>query len=494
MEDKIKRIIWAVGLTMLVVILLVPYAKNGFWFDDTLNSQTWGMVNRFDTTLWSFSVRVIRAWLVDYGRFILCWPALYGFFYLARDVMTARLIDIGLLITHIALMVWLLRRLHMQWRAVGIFLLFLFPLFQIRDTEDPIAAFATFSQMLGIALTISLLLLQRWRETGVTGWLLASSLLATVSMMSYEINSVYVPIALLAVYVARRRVVRNAIIVLLPFACFVVASLVLKHGATKIYEGSKFGTVAAIPATYLKQLFAALPGSFYAINGRNEIPITDLFHLAAGSRLAWAIAILWIVLFIAASRSTSSVRDWPRSAVLVVATSLLLVPPALIAMSARYQSYVSWGAGHIMVYYEYFGLAILGATAIDHLISKRVSWLVWVVTIAFFVYAPLNWVMNMHQSSKLDATFREPRDSLVTALHNGLFDGVRDGDIVRIENQPMFINGNLIYQAIRKNVSIPNELAIAGWFENPPRTGAHEFRLVRSDSLGHPWALIPVGQ
>jgi len=416
MEDKIKRIIWAVGLAMLVVIMLVPYAKNGFWFDDTLNSQTWGMVNRFDTTVWSFSVRVIRAWLVDYGRFILCWPALYGFFYLARDVLTARLIDIGLLITHIALTVWLLRRLHMQWRTVGIFLLLLFPLFQIRDTEDPIAAFATFSQMLGITLTISLLLLQRWRETGIAWWLLASSLLATFSMMSYEVNSVYVPIALLAVYFAPGRLVRNSIVVLLPFACFVAASLVLKHSATKIYEGAKFGAVAAIPVTYLKQLFAAVPGSFYAIIGRNEIPITDLLLLTTGSRLAWAIAFLWVVLFIAASRGTSSVREWPRSAVLVVASSLLLVPPALIAMSARYQGYVSWGAGHIMVYYEYFGLAILGATAIDHLIYKRVSWCVWVVAIAFFVYAPLNWVMNMHQSSKLESAFRERRDSLVTAL------------------------------------------------------------------------------
>jgi len=58
----------------------------------------------------------------------------------------------------------------------------------------------------------------------------------------------------------------------------------------------------------------------------------------------------------------------------------------------------------------------------------------------------------------------------------------------------MFINGNLIYQAIRKNVSIPNELAIAGWFENAPRAGAHEFRLVRSDSVGHPWALVHLGQ
>ncbi|WP_321927964.1 hypothetical protein [Paraburkholderia guartelaensis] len=492
MEGKIKRIMWAVGLTMLVVIMLVPYAKNGFWFDDTLNSQTWGMVNRFDTTLWSFSVRVIRAWLVDYGRFILCWPAIYGFFYLVRDVLAVRLIDIGLLITHIALTVWLLRRLHMQWRTVGIFLLLLFPLFQIRDTEDPIAAFATFSQMLAIALTVSLLLLQKWRETGAIGWLLVSSLLATISMMCYEINSIYVPIALLAVYVARRKVVCNAIVVLLPFACFVAASLVLKHGATKIYEGSKFGTVAAIPVTYLKQLFAALPGSFYVMIGRNEIPITDLLRSAAGSGLAWAIAILWAALFIAVSRTTLSVRDWPRSAALVVASSLLLVPPALIAMSAKYQVYLSWGAGHIPVYYEYFGLAILGAIAIDYLISKRVSWFVGLVAIAFIVYASLNWEMNMHQSSRLDAEFREPRDSLVAALHNGLLDGVRDEDIVRIENQPIFINGNLIYQTIRKNVSIPNELAIAGWFENAPRSDAHEFRLVRSDSPGHPWALIPV--
>lgn len=46
---------------------------------------------------------------------------------------------------------------------------------------------------------------------------------------------------------------------------------------------------------------------------------------------------------------------------------LLLVPPVLISISAKYQSDLTWGYAHIPVYYQCFGLAFLLAAAVDQL-------------------------------------------------------------------------------------------------------------------------------
>ncbi|MFA9441081.1 hypothetical protein ACDA63_15710 [Uliginosibacterium sp. sgz301328] len=494
-SERIRVVCWwgvIASSALLLVILMLPYLRNGFWFDDSLNSQTWGAMNRFHENVWWFSGRVAYVWFTEYGRVLLGWPLAYGFYYYIHDALLARCLDVGLLLIHVGVTVVLLRRLGVGQRLVAFFLLLLFPLFQIRNSDDPIAAYITFCHVLGIMLTLALLGLQKWRETDSPGWLIASSLLATLSMLCYELNAIYVPIALAAVWASKRVSPRNLLVILVPFACFVAANLFAKHMATNIYGGSQFGQVSAIPPTYLKQFVAAFPGSFYALDGHNQLSPAALVRLAAGSWLAWAIAVVWAALFLVTSRTTAMQR-WPREAVFGAAL-LLFIPPALIAISAKYQASLSWGAAHIPVYYEYFGLAFIGAALLDRTIPPAARRLGIAVALPLALYASLNWVMNMQQSVRLDAFYRAPRDSLVAALRNGLMNEVRDGDIVHIENLPIFINGNLIYQAIQKNVSVPNETAIAGWFESPPRADAREFRLTRSVGDGNQWAVERVAE
>lgn len=473
---------------VLVSILMLPYAKNGFWADDSLNSQTWGMVNRFHTDAWSFSIRVIHAWITQYGRILLPWPAIYEFFYVVRNVLVVRLIDIALLFAHIGLTVVLLRRAGAHWRTIGFFLLVLVPLFQIRGGDDPIGAYATFSQMLGILLVISLMLLQAWYEKDRTWLLVASSGIAVFSMLCYEINVIFIPIALVAVLRSPRARLKNVLIVLVPFVLFVVAQLICKHMATNSYDGSQIGGINAIPVAYAKQIVGAFPGSFYAFSGHTVVSPKELLVLVWRSGFAWLVAASWIGLLILLIRTERQEATMPTS-ILMGASVFLLVPPALIAISAKYQASLTWGFAHIPVYYEYFGLAVLIAVLLDRLASTRR--MAWVIPLALLsgLYVAANWEMNMHQSAYLDAAYREPRDSFVTSLRDGLFNRVRDGDVIRIENQPIFINGNLIYQAIQKRLTVEDEAAISGWFKAVPRPDARHYRVWRDASDAGKWKI-----
>lgn len=478
------------ALISLLSLLLLPYARNGLWFDDSLNSQTWGMVNRFQVGLWEFSTQVSKVWFTEYGRILLCWPAIYGFFYAIRDARLIRIADVALVIAHIGTVVHLLRRVRVSWQTISVFLMLLVSLFQIRYGDDPIAAYATFCQALGIAMTVALILLTRWQQTGGVRYLIASAVIATLSMLCYELNAIYVPIAVIAITMTTHgKRMRNLAIVLVPFLLFVVVNLYVKHKAQHPYAGSAFGSLGAVPTAYLKQLVATLPGSFYFLRAQPDYPLSQLIHAVVGSKIAWVIIGLSLICCtFFAKRSGQESSNVPRG-LIFAAAAFIFLPPALIAISAKYQTQLAWGDAHLPVYYQYFGLAFLGAAALSKIVRWNVLWTLKIMAPVFAIYVASNWVVNMRQVTHLDAAYAEPRNSLVSSLKSGLLDPVRDGDVVEIVGQPIFINGNLIFQTIGKNISIPNEAAIAGWFESKPRSDANHYRLYRDLASGNTWKL-----
>ncbi len=476
----------------VIAILLFPYATNGLWFDDALNSQTWGMLRRFDTNVWDFSMRVSKAWLFSAGRFLFGWPAIYGFFYAVKEPSLIRLADIAFVVIHLGFVIYLLRQVRISWSTVGVFLLFLVSLFQIRYSDDPIAAYATFCQVLGIAITFALILLVRWHETGSNGYLIASVVVIMCSLLCYELNVIYVPICIAAIVISKHpNRVRNLAIVLVPFALFVASALYLKHVVPRPYPGSTFGTLEAIPGGYIKQLVATLPGSFYFLRARPDYPVSVLITATLGSTVAWMLGALALAAYVLVAKRQGDVPSGVSRGIVATSAAFVLLPPILIAISARYQTHVGWGDAHLPIYYQYFGLAFLGAAASARILrGHRTAALIAMGSI-FAVYVALNWMVNLRQVAYLDAVFAEPRDSLVFALKKGLFDSVRDGDVVEIRNQPIFINGNLIYQTIGKKVSIPDETATLSWFDSRPKPGpsTNHYILFRDPAAANAWRL-----
>ncbi|WP_433739813.1 hypothetical protein [Pseudomonas putida] len=489
-QDSLKKIIFGSIVAILIAIILLPYSKNGFWADDALNSQTWGMINRFDSSVIEFSNIVIQAWFDKYGRILLPWPFIYSFFYILKSELAVRLADMAMFITHVSLTTLLLRRIGVSWRTIGLFILSLLALLQIRDSWDPLAAFAGFSQGVGILLTSSLLMLHKWHKTKSVAWLAASSLIAVLSMTFYETNIVYAPIAIVTILTSNHsRKIRNTAIVFVPLLIFMTVSLYVKQIALTPYAGSEVGSLSAVPETFLKQLFGTLPWSFYLSAGKNEYPPHELFNAASTSTLAWGVMLLWSAIAIIVLRREHTKQPGMLMSIFAAGV-LLLLPPVLISISAKYQSGLTWGHAHIPVYYQCFGLAFLLAAAVDQLARGAMANLAMACVPLVGLGVALNWTMNMHQSAVWDSVLREPRDSLVSAMQNGLFDEVRDGDVVLVEGQPMHINGNLIYQTIEKNFSIPNEAAVSKWFVSPPRADAKVYRLVRNPAANNQWQVV----
>jgi hypothetical protein len=322
--------------------------------------------------------------------------------------------------------------------------------------------------------------------------LIASSAIASLSLTWYEINIVYIPIALFTIASFRRRDWRVGVAVTtIPFLLYLGATVWLKNSSPHEYAGASVGTAALLLPTYCKQLLATFPGTFYGLIGDVSLPVDQLLTYALGNIVAVLASALWMLCFLLTLGMVGvPVPSRQRRVVVFMGLVLLLMPPMFIAISSKYQQELTWGSAHIPVYYQYFGLAILATMSLEKLLSPKAQIAVVAVASVLAVWVGLNWSVNNKQSEKLDIAFREPRDSFVLALKNGILDPVRDGDIVKIENQPLFINGNLIYQVTRKNVSVPGEIAIAGWFVSRPRADARRYSLIREAVPGSPWKLV----
>lgn len=481
-----------VALVSFALLMLAPYARNGLWFDDAINSQAWAIVHRFETSVWQLSWAVSQVWIERAGRLLLVWPMLYGFFYATRDTLAIRLADLALLALHIGAVLWLLRRLGFTARRLGLYLLVLLALFQIRAGDDPIGAYASFCQVLGLLMTIALLLLERWWRSGATSMLLASIMVAALSLLMYELNLIYLPLAavviLRAPYAGKAR---KLLLLALPFCAFVFASLVVKQRATQLYPGAALGDVAGILPTYLKQLVATLPGSFYALAGWEALRPAALAWRVATTPAFLAAGVLavvcWALLLgryqrVGQAHAASSSIGWG-------ALGLLLMAPSLIAISARYQTGLSWGQAHLPVYYQYFALAALVAMALDQ--PRLRGALVWLAPV-FGAYVAANLAMNQYQADWLDRAFREPRESFVSAAKAGLLREMRDGDAVELgPGVPVFVDGNLIFDSTGLRVAVPDEPATALYFSARIRTDGRCFLLDRDNAAPYQWRVRP---
>ncbi|MBA3536110.1 MAG: hypothetical protein H0T84_05800 [Tatlockia sp.] len=484
-----------VGLSYLLLIALefLPFVTNGMWFDDSLNSQIYDMIQRFHSGLGEFSINIVKLWLIKGGRVMLGFFPIYSFFYfLQGNELLIRLADVASTVIHIGMVIYLLKLVHISWRTIGLFVLLLVSIFQIRPLDDPIAAYAIFYQLLGLFITISLILLVKWRQTARSGYLLASTMVAILSLLCYELNIIYFPIAIAVICTSMQvNRLKNLIIVTIPLTLFLVFSYLLRHSVAAVYSGTTLGSLNAFPVTYLKQLTGCLPGSFYIMIGHVNNPLSQLIKDFLSNYGAWLVATLSFLCYfflIRPDNSAESSAQVPKG-VIPIAAAFVLLPPVLMALSERYQMVISWGLPYLPVYYEYFGLALLLAVFIQRYVVKLHPILLILIIALSSLYTTLNWISNKHEAAFLDTIFTEPKRSLTHALKEGLLDVVRDGDIVEIQDQNSYINGNLIYRLTGKNVVVPNEIIQS--FESMPREDAIRYILNRQfiADRGYVWQL-----
>ncbi|MDN7181212.1 hypothetical protein M0D69_25095 [Caballeronia sp. SEWSISQ10-4 2] len=463
-------------------ITLRPYVQSGFWYDDVVSSQVWGMVHRYGLSIWAFTWKMF-ATSPDSGRLLGAYLEMYPLFYFVHNPVFIKLIDVSLVLINVACFGWLLRELKASRGFILTFAIVFVGSLQLRDFFEAIGAFSTLYPSLGIYMIVSLVLLAKWKNTFQTKWLYASVAVVAVSLFIYELNVIYFPVALLLV-LSQRKAIRNTIaslsIVVVPAMSYIALELWIKSHASGQYEGTTFGGMSLVLLTLSKQLIAGLPGSFYAFRGYWQVPYPVLLNTFENSHSLWLLGgIVFVLLVVSTRRETIACRiDWFAY---FCAAALIILPAVTISMSAKYQKEIIWGAGYLPVYYQFFGVAFFLTAAIRAIstYSPNAGRVVMVMIIA--LYIPLNVIVNHHMRDVLDAGFWNDRVSLQQALRDGLLNPVQDGDIVDTKGLPPWIGGDLIYQTVQKKVVVPGEIPFP-FLHLDPSASPNHFSLEKSGS------------
>ena len=478
-----------IGGVVIIAILLVPYASNGFWYDDSLNSQIYFYLQRVHVDLGEHSYAVVMHWLKNEGRLIFSFFYGYLGFYFVHDLRTLRLVQCFTVLINVAFYGYILALLGASLRYIVLWAVILVSLFQISIGLDAVAGFAFHYQVLGIQLSIVLIFFVKWLENNNPTYLYSALILWLIFMLSYETNSIFIPIAFVLM-LFKKGGDKKIPILLLVLTALVYLALNLYfrvHANGASYMGTAFGDSSKIGIAYLKQLTATFPLISYLAITHKSLPFLSLIKETLTSMLTWSVFIFSCIFFMKCA-SEKLLITFPKPEAFIISGGMFLLPAIFPAISLRYQNEVGWGAGTLPTYYQCFGLAFFIAWQISSF--WRRSKYHFFLPIAMSVYLALNLSINLLMVEIIDKGMREPRESFANQAKLGLFSHVKDGDIIRVVNVAGFINENLIYQWTGKRVFMTKGDHM--WHRESPGKFAKTFVLSRSSTAEHKYMLIEI--
>lgn len=438
------------------LVFLWPIVGTGYVSDDAVNAAFPGHLHNQGVSFWHAASEYVTGIWSSNGRFFpVSFYQGFGMFYLLQDITAYKLAQVVLTILSSVAVAVLLRSLGMSIVRTALVLLVATICFELRLGQDPLMAFSGLMQSVVIETALSLACLSAWLRRGSKAGLAGSFLLFLLCCLTYEsayvLSSLHLGVAILlrrpALMPALRRdrvaleqwllALRDAGPMLLTSIVFI---LVASYGRAHAGAGSDGPWAVsynahAIVRTLGVQLFAGLPLSydFKAPGDQPFLPHRALLtHMSLSALLIGVIAGLggWLLMRRAMAARAAGEPDGPLTPVAGIAGGALawFMAAAPIALAVRYQAELVWGLGHIPVFMEYYGIALvlvsLGAWVVRRLPSDgaRVAAL---VLCAVFVggTAAITYGANVKVADQTKPG-REDRKLFAGALKAGILDGV----------------------------------------------------------------------
>jgi hypothetical protein len=359
----------------VALVALAPSLAVGYVNDDVLTSTLPGYwkVTRIHPV--RETLLQVKAWVTTCGRFN---PLMHvwknAWFYVVRDLLANKVVILAMVAANLWLLYRLCRALA-QPRATAAFACLLAAvLIQFRVPNDPVLAFnGTMQLVAGLALG-SLLALCKYRLSGRRRWLAVSLLLHLAGCLTYEccVLLCVAHAALLAGDGRGRLLLRAA-----PFVAAGAAVVLINLGirATVTLPPGNLYEMALEPqtvlATFRRQCLAAVPLSYGACDP-DEV-FTHAGFLLESLDQAW---IALLILPFACAMAHRLPASPPSLFLLLFGASLAVLPAAPIAVCFRYQNELRDGLGHLPVYLQTFGVALLVTAAVPWA-ARRLAGVPW---------------------------------------------------------------------------------------------------------------------
>jgi hypothetical protein len=435
-ESRLSR--WfPIVLAALGFSVISPALWSGWLGDDAFYSVLNGVLKADGLSLWQAMSRSFEEWFLGNGRF---YPGLvvekYFVFYIFTNLVAYK----TFLVAMTLITVELFRRCaqgYTNTATANLCALIVITLFTERGYHDSILAYNAMPQVVMIAMLASLMTFRRALVERSTVMRSASIVCFAIAALTYEdvypLCLIYPAIAALARR-SRAEVVRMSWPYVLIAALLTAFALAMRH-IVALPAGSMYA-VGSNPLAILRtagdQIVAALPLTYWAFDPSgiySRSGVSDFFRNAPLSPIvfiAFMLAAWWCLREVVRNNSGGVMP-------LVWVGLLVLVLPALpIAVTVKYQHELKLGLGYLPVFFQVFGVALIGAALAKAILLR---WRVMPVTIV--LCGAISMCATMTQATNVRLVreglpSRHARSALEEQLTHGLASDVHDGDSIGV--------------------------------------------------------------
>ena len=273
-------------------------------------------------------------------------------------------------------------------------------------------------------------------RAGKKKFLLLTLVFEFLALSTYEVSVVIVPVEILICFLWREKLEKlnklalvSTLLVALVYGGICLLLIAMRSSS---YNGINVSHHPSV-ATFFNQFLSALPLSFFA---NKVLPINIKFSIFIGLSLIYFI---FFLLFNASHPKVALVdqQHLPKKNLLLIFIGILLasIPPFLLALSSRYQTIVSYGDPYIIVYFQYWGIALLLAVGANYLYTRFPSHIF--IAAFFFLIAVISGLTIASNISRIElknVDFLIPRQELQTAVDMGFMDKVKSGDTLIVDS------------------------------------------------------------
>jgi hypothetical protein len=424
-------------LAVLGFSVISPALWSGWLGDDAFYSVLNGVLKADGLSLWQAMWRSFEQWLLGNGRF---YPGLVIEKYLVFYIFTNLVAYKAFLVAMTLVTVELFRRCvtgYTNAATANLCALIVITLFTERGYHDSILAYNAMPQVVMVAMLASLMTFRRALVERSIAMRIASIVFFAIAAITYEdvylLCLIYPAIVALARR-ARAEVVRMSWPYVLISAFLTILALAMRH-VVGLPKGSNYAIgpdPLAIARTAGDQIVSAFPLSYWAFDPSgiySRSDVNDFFRNAPLSPIvfvAFAIAAWWCLRQVVRNNSA-------RVAPLVWIGLLVLVLPALpIAVTVKYQHELKLGLGYLPVFFQIFGVALIGAALAKVILLRwRVMPAQIVLCGAIAMCATMTQATNLRLVREGEPS-RYARSALEEQLIHGLVSDIRDGASIEV--------------------------------------------------------------
>lgn len=361
------------ALAGFMLLCFYPVFSCWYYGDDVVSRNIHAIMQYENRSLYGFIANMMEYYIAKLGRFF---PVhiiqRFLTFYFLNTITKYRIYILAMNILAV-LCFALMARAYSGSDRPFYAVLVLFPalFFSLSRYDDASIGYYMFIQTLVIYLSLSLMLLKRYRDTGRKVYISLSVVLYLLSLLTYESSyPIVLAYPLAAFYLfhdAGRDRIKKTFKVSIPYfitavCCFAVY-VYFSINAVQSYDGINFNPdIGKITITSIKQAAAALPGFSGLLSNTNvkfsiflNSFITGITFRDAAAALIFAYLLPVLIM----SQKKVNLR-LPGTKFLIGLSFLLIACPAIIiGISKKYQQNLKWGEGYLTVYIIRFGLVLL---------------------------------------------------------------------------------------------------------------------------------------